>query len=701
VFDDELMKKLDDNIYYAAFNVVRGKPGVDSLQTALENRHGSGAVAKIYKQFGTMRDIQNPATATMTKVAALNNMIWREFAKRKVMEAVMADPDLRKEWRPAEKVWTGKRLEIKVVEDGRVGTLIFMHKGEMVGFYGPRTMVDAFDSANPIENNILARGMGETSGIIKGLFTRWNPAFWPVAWWRDVRGFNRRMPGTAKELRNWIPLAGGVYFRYFLPAFRAAWSAYRGRPDAIAQEMLRTGQWISQAEGYMGDYGDMQPFERQLRRYGITSMEAHKHMTIMDRLALAWVKYNEVGQVFERTSKTVGHLFNEARRQTTPAGQRRIEVRRWAGSPDFLEHSAGNWAIESLAMFYNPFKEGMRSEFRAWKERPGETFANTLRWTILPMLGWSILYGGVRAALQGRKRDDLEDMAASIPDADRRCYKCIPLKWVDYKERKIMYLRIPLEEQERLIWASADIAIMAAAEGKMDGLAGLTDYAGRQLPSANPLIKLGADWLTYAMGGNPYDNFRGRNVLDQNEAELRGMMGLRAMGRATLNQTAGSIFGRIQQNRPEETPTTSSEKFLRLPMVSTVLGRWIKVSNRGYYEKIERATKPIADQEAQTRVDVDNMIVRMRKGKDITAEEATRLAQGESLHRQFGDKPLPPEMSIKRYFYTNFESEMKKVAMSKVGPEVRSIMRQPTSSQKIQAAIEVQRLNRPPGPALP
>jgi len=695
-----LQQMLEDNVFYTTFAVFKdqAKQGADSFQQVLAEKFGNGVTSHLFKQYGTLKPVKNPATATVQKMLAIGAMIFRERAKFEAVNALL-NSEYAAEWRPAEMQWTGKRQEIKIIENERVGTLVFMRSGKLHGFYGPRALVDAFSFRNPIETQLIARAISTGSRYIKGIFTSANPAFWPVALVRDIRRFNRTMPGTGTEIRNWIPFTGGVFGRYAIPAGQAAISTVRGKPNAIGIEALRRGMVISRAAGYMGMQEDDE-FDREIKRRGLPVL-VKEDQTKLDAAMNFAHKWMELGQVFERTVKISGMMYLDDKFPDMPEEIKRIIIRKWSGSPDFLEKGSANYLIDLAALFYNPAKEGVRSEWQAWKGfngekgRKGEMFWNMVRWTLLPRIAlWSLVGGGIAAAV-GRRKNDRTKWEALYQDGpserDRRTYNCLPIMWIDEDERKALYLRWPLEENERVIAAVTDTAMQAALTGKPgEILPALTDYAGRQLPGLNPLVSLSLDWVQYAMGGNPFVQFRGKNVLTDDEQVIRGLAGLKAMGSHTWNSTLGSLLGRIPDaERSADAATTKAEKFLRAPVISQVLGRWFKISNAGYRERLEKATKPIEEQEARIRMDVERAVVNLKKTGELDIDTKTRLAQGRYLLETYKDGFLPVELSLQRYYFTHFMGETKKAALSYAPTGSRIFQRQPTKTQKLSVAGEI------------
>ena len=224
-----------------------------------------------------------------------------------------------------------------------------------------------------------------------------------------------------------------------------------------------------------------------------------------------------------------------------------------------------------------------------------------------------------------------------------------------------------------------------------DILSSMTDYAGRQLPCMNPLVSLSLNWIQYSMGGNPFVPFREQNVLTDDEQVVRGLAGLKAMGRHTWNSTLGSLVGRIPDaERSDDVVTTVPEKILRAPVISQVLGRWLKISNAGYRERLEKASKPVEKQEAQIRMDVEQAVIGWKKTGQLHPDAQARLAQGKYLADMFKEAPLPPDLALQRYYYTHYLNEAKKANISQTAPvDIRIMLRQPTRAQKVAVEGEI------------
>ncbi|MDD8011853.1 MAG: DEAD/DEAH box helicase family protein [Acidobacteriota bacterium] len=693
ILDEALQKWLEDNRVYCTFAAVRGRwnETEDSLQQALNNRLGSGVGNKVYRQIGMTGPIANPESATLLKGAALINWMYKERAKWVAIQAMLNSPyqDL---FRQAEKQWTGRRLEFIERDDARIGTIYCIHKGELYAWYAPRFLVDQWNRGNSIMTHSLAQGALQVANdVIASGITAKNPWFWFITNFpRDVGAFNFQMPGTWRRWREYVPGTGGAFGEFALSSFRAAHQQYAGRENALAMLALKRGMVISRSEGYWGEGAETDPFIREMKRRGLDPLDSTRDKELF-RVMLDWLKHQgEYGQVLERTVKIAGMQHLDKYQPDMPEWEKRITVRMMSGSPDFLEKGSYTPNIRLAVLFYNAIKEGSRSLWRTARNRPAEFAWNSARRVIWPLALRALVFGGLGMWLAGRKkRNESEEMDLSISESDKMNYLCIPLCWVDRKERKVLYYRHVWAEPERVVAALANSALALAGIGPAQDwkqVAGnLASFAGGQLPGINPMTKMLYDGLILAGGGNPMA--RGRPMLSRDEAREIGPEDAIKVAQMEWNQSLGGLLGRFDTN--PDLPTSGIEKFLRIPLVAASLGRRLKVSNVGYKEYLARSSKSAGDQMAENRLEIDKMMAtfkRTRRLQDVlTPEVRVKLAEGAYLLQKYPNQPLPPALAIKRHYAANFLESVKKEEIAKLLPlDLRTSLQAPTSAEKYQ-----------------
>jgi hypothetical protein len=587
---------------------------------------------------------------------------------------------------PATKRWTGRRMEFVERDDARVGTIYAVHKGELHAWYAPRFFVDQWNRDNSIQAMVLPAPLMWVNNAMKNILTNKNPAFWVATNLpRDVRAFNLQMPGTWKRWREYVPLTGGAFGEFALPAFRASVQSFLGKENPLASAAMARGMVISRAEGYWGERSESDRYVQELTRRGIMTDKEEQ-----DALKGLWANLQQAGeggQVFERTSKIAGMMYMDKYFPDMPEWEKRMVVRSRAGSPDFLSKPVQNPVISTfVGLYYNAFKEGTRSGWRTLRERPAEFAWNTARRVIWPTTLMYLIYGGLGMALTGRKkRTEEEEMFLSIPQSDRANFFCIPIRWTDRKNRKVLYARFSFSEPERILNAAYVTALRAFMGDQPTINATVADigaFAGGQVPGPNPVVKTVLDAGIMLAGGNPVQ--RGRPMLTQDEDRVRGGAAWAKIAKMEFNQLFGGLFGRFDVSGEE--PTSTVERVLRMPGVSASLGRVLKVSNQGWQEHIRDSTLPIAEQESRNRLEIDAVMKTFqRTGRiDPPAEVRAKLAEGYAALEISRSGPLPPDLALKRHYVTYYEHAIERTGLRRNLPiERRLAIQAPTSAQKM------------------
>ena len=629
VLDKRMIDILRERTFYATMSKVSKVSDIppESLEAALRGQYGDTVSSRIYKQEGYLGDVVNPATATAQKAMSLMSMVHRETAKREIVKFLLDSNDPLVQEAPTR--LAGKRREPVVVTNTRVGTMIFLDKGKVQAYYVPRTIHDAFERGNPIDQRIMANLYNSLSWV-KSIYTDLNYGFWAVATKRDIRGFARKMPGASMYLGD------RAVSRYLLKARKAARASLKGTPSELANEALARQMVISRADP-RGDRAAENSFERLLLRYGMRPETFRlKNIEAGNKLAEIWRRYRYQGQVNERMVKIAGMLYLDEHfgklapgqiGVQMPEGKKQEIVHEAAGSPNFLQRPRGGPMLDMFFLFYNPWKEGLRSEWRAWNRNPFEMIHGLAMYTApLTVISWMLERGLMSDLLPEGLGDEYQEMFKSIPEYDKTSYHIIPIMWADEANKKVLYIRLPLEEGERMFNGVLRKSLTAG-----DGGDGILSYAGGQVPGMNPIIQTSRAWFTYMTGGNPNDAFRGRNVIPKTQFDAGE--GLPVMARWTWNQLGGSLITRMNEDNVYNTEATGVESFLQSPGVSNLLGRWIKVSNRGLADETEKLAKPVRKRRAQAQLLGRSIVMKLTQEvpEELTENESKLLREDEYL----------------------------------------------------------------------
>jgi hypothetical protein len=620
----ELQQLIEESVYYSTFQAVKEDPQ-DDIERLLSQRFGAGVTSHIYRRVGNLGEVANPATATLLKALSLMSAAYRNNAKRH-LPAMLEEMGL--PVREVEKTWD-KNLNALTYDlsplsaASPVQKLVFLENGKPKAYYVETSIAEAFNFGDPIENNLLLAVLAASRGM-KRVFTEWNYGFWPFAAARDAVGFGLQMPGLLAPLR---------YFKYLPQSFAASRDSLKGAANPLAEQSLARKVWISQADPYGVRDAAENEAELQIAAHGLTPARWSKS-DWRHKLASAIEWYKQWGKVLERTHKTAGMLYLDEHYPDLPEWQKREMVREWAGSPDFLQQPGDRRWINALALFYNPWKESLRSVAKAAKHDPKSFAAKATLLIAMPTVLQSL-------AVMGLLGDDLEEMYASIGDYDLTNYLCFPLGWEDRAQGKVRYLRFPLFEPARMAHGLLFGQITGRGEKPLS-------HAGGQVPGLNPLLTATAAWLDYTINGrNPYDSHYGREILDPKVFKAGGSEAHKAMLKWTWNQLGGGVLFRFD-TRPEHTINdTSLEAALKKPGVSNLVGRWLRVSNRGVLDTDKKLTEPGERARAVTQLAVDAIKATILRGGQITESERTLLSVDpyarEYLLRTIGDDLLKRE----------------------------------------------------------
>ena len=623
VMSPELAAAVDKEIFYAPFNKARVYEGgsLDAIEELIKVHHGDEAAGQIYGSVGNLGEIRSPYVQLMHRAMGLISMSHRQLALKRVVDWLRVHEPLSVADSPMK--WDGKRLAPVRVENSRVSTLYLLNQGKVEAVYVPRVIGEMFASGGPMEMRMIALSHTLLSPP-KALLTELNPGFWPVAFAKDVWSATVSLPGGQRVMQN-LP-------RSYLAAYRT----FYGKPDPLAQQVLDRKMLISRADSRGEHLGHADEMTRILLRLGKSPAQWGAEVGRIEQvLRMLWRGWAQQGQIFERTVKIASMRALDQAFPAMPEARKQELVRTRGGSPDFL--SKGRWArVVELGlglMFYNAWKEGARSTYRAMAENPRgfwSKFAATAGAAGAVM--WAL-----EAGLVGDDEEELRDMLRSIPERDKLRGLVLPLGWNDKAAKKVLYLVLPFPESIRWAHALQRKALQTSAgnSARKEGLGSVVNYQGQDLPGQNPWITSTSEIYDYYVKGiNPYDDFTGRPALDQTRVDAEQAGG--ELAKRTISNVTGGIAYRYRPERPGEKFTTM-EEFLKAPVVSNLLGRWLRVSNRGLDELYRQSTEGDVREQASLRLVGEEMIARTLKGEPWAQEHLALVGTSEYLANYIND----------------------------------------------------------------
>ncbi|MBF0285910.1 MAG: hypothetical protein HQL51_15785 [Magnetococcales bacterium] len=617
VHGQELLDRIHDNESYATFDVAK----------YIEQRYGREASAHIHQQVGTLNEIGNPLTATLAKDVSVIWGINRQLASRAAVTMLAKHyPELLQK---ADTRWNGKIREIVPPSDPAKGLIVFAKDGQALGWYVDKAIADAFGK-NPFQGGIAVQALALANKPFKLIFTQANPGFWLSNLVRDYQRNILNLPGAGA-----INMAL-AYTRAIRPAYRAA----LGIPDPVIKEMQQGKMLISTVD-FAGLSAEDTALERLLQKHGLERKTWEG--TIMAPFAGLWRHLEVFAKATENLGKVAGYDYLRRHAPTMDPAELAHQVRVRAGSPAFLRKGGLDPLTNNIILFFNAAKEGWRGSIEVARERPGEFAWKLGAYYLAPKaLMWAAKIGllgmGVQYIMDGATEFDLAN------------YYVIPLGTTG--AGKSVYLRIPQDETGRFVGGVFWKASHLAGDTRWGDL---FDYASGHAPGAAPPISAAIDIAAYLSGKNPYDNYRGQLAVPETAFEAGGWQSHQEMLKFLWNRNGGGIL-HVFRGEDARGVQSELEQFLNFPIVSNLVGRFLKVTDAGIHEQAMRVWREVREGEAREILAAREGARNMVEGGSPTPDEAVAMARhadavGRKLQHdlltRYGDRWIVETMAAK------------------------------------------------------
>lgn len=574
----ELSAELMANKTYATFQVL------DYIDTYIS--------PAIYKQTGTLKAVANPATATVMKsVATVRAILYNDAKNANLDFLTQVDPE---NVVPAKTRFNGKYKEPIESRDPDKVLVKSVRDGKVVGVYVDKDLNLIFNHTT----ETTLRSLGKLSKLLTGaglyrpIFTSINLGFQLFNFQKDFIRTWRNMPD--RTLGD-IVLSLPRLIKDYATSVPTAWRAATGKPDDLIKEMENANiigltrndvygspdiigeEYISKV---LQDLGAMP----ELKQSTIRTIPGIKYIPkLFDAVSL-------FGNFIERLPKVAGYKRLRGKVVTGEFSKPELAhyVRNYIGSPDFLNVGRVTPVSNNLFLFSNAAKEGIRGDINmAFRPKTkGGWWFKTLIGTVLPKLLQLAASLGLLGLLYKKMLD-------GVSEYDKTNYTIIPLG-LD-KNGKTIYIRLPNDESGRfmgaMVWKIGNIFDKERHQDLVSSLMDVFSLYSGQLPSMTPSITGGSALLTYLSGRNPYDSFRNRLIIPDTTFKAGFKYSFPVMLEWLKNNQGLTIV------MPSYTPDgemTNLEKILNLPVLSNVIGRFIKVSDYGKIEKASQIQKEVS-----------------------------------------------------------------------------------------------------------
>ena len=221
---------------------------------------------------------------------------------------------------------------------------------------------------------------------------------------------------------------------------------------------------------------------------------------------------------------------------------------------------------------------------------------------------------GVALGYFGNKLKEQMDKASEY---DKTNYNILPLG--EDENGKAVYLRIPQDETGRFLggmfWKMLNLN---KKDKSIQDVFDIFSFGAGQFPNLSPAFTGAGALTTYLAGKNPYDSFRGRNVIPDKEFKAGPKYSLPILLTWLAKNQGLGIFYPTNQNYYNE-KMTDLQNTLNKPFISNILGRWIKVSDYGQTERYRKTTKAVEKEQAVRllgeREKLDKAVKEYQKGE--------------------------------------------------------------------------------------
>lgn len=584
LYTDELYQQMQENPAYVTFQVI------DHLE--------SGVTSRVYRQVGTLKDIVNPADATILKTLVTMRAIEHQRVKTGTFKFL--ERHFSSDIANAKTVWSGKGHRPIESKDPKQRLITYYQKGKLAGKYVDPYVADMLENATIGENLAVVTVLRRlNSAVWRPVFTTFNLGFQAFNNARDFARFWKNVPtmtvGRALQ-RYWtaVPLARARAFGMPAaptPAQRQAYldllDAQEARLLSVTFNDLATGRELADTQ-----------IEDILSRVGVGGFQPSKRNRFVRPITALLDGVRELGDFIETLPKAAAiYEFKGAGAIADIPAAKRSFIRRKVGSPDFLSGGTAKPITNEVALFSNAVTQAVRSDLEVATDPATRSgfWWKTARANLLPKLL-------LAAGLVGLFGETVRRLLERTTEYDRTNYIVVPLG--EDAAKNTVYLRIPQDDSGRLIgglfWKM--LRLMRGDTDAIETISQVADYTAGQVPSVSPAIEALSTTSQFVAGRNPYDTFRGRSVFTEDEWKARDARTLAKFLGWEFQQLGGGIVWKFYPGEQRPRELTTGQKLLELPVLSNIIGRFIRITNYGEVETNRRVQADVERHEARRRL---------------------------------------------------------------------------------------------------
>ena len=569
IFETKILPNKDN---YAAFQVV------DYMQEHMP--------ATVKGQIGTFKEVSNPFVSTILKTISLNRLNAYQRAKNSTIK--LLQNDYPGEITETKTITTDGRLHVFRPAEG-MGTIEVLEDGKMASYDVDPYIGESFRNDRVGDLNMAVALIEKFNNkLFKPIVTTYNLGF--AAGTNPIRDFRR----------NYKNIPNATIFNLLTEYVKSLPSAYRyasGKLDDFTKTLVESKAISSPINDYNFDAVDTE-FKNILEKYRIIKEQAPNTLRnmIVKPINMVLGKIKFVANTLESISKIAGAKI---RIEGGESGKElAYNIRNYTGTPNFRIRGTQTKTTNAVFVFSNIIKESIKSDLRIAtnpKTRSGYWW-KTVKIDFLPKF---LMF----AAAAGLLGPEIKKWMDKVTEYDKTNYTIIPLGTDD--NGKAVYFRLPHDETGRLFSAMLWKMMNFAKDGYIESGQQILSLGAGQFPSISPILQIGTGWLQYATGRNPYDGFRGRQVIDDTTWNAGGGSALKKMVQWTSNNLGFTKFATYDTSK-----NTTLETFLQTaPWFSSL----IKISDYGLQEKYSKPAKEQQQIEAKNLLRKKDVIARYVK----------------------------------------------------------------------------------------
>jgi hypothetical protein len=677
LYKPELYAQMKENPAYVTFRVI------DHLEQDVSSR--------VAHQIGTLKDVQNPADATILKT--LVTIRATEYQKMKVATFKFLEQHFPEDIEQAEYVWTGRSIAPKDPPDAKKQVLVtYYEQGRLRGKYVDPFIADSLNNASVGQNWAIVAGLRWINGRwFRPVFTTLNLGFQTFNVGRDFFRFWKNTPTMTFRRaiqRYWeaVPMAR---VRAFGLSERPTPKQLQGYLDLVEAEEARI---LSTTFNDLLDGREVEDtlIEDTFARLGINDSDGPPQSAVKAGASRLLNAVKRVGDFIETLPKAAGiyEFKGQGAIADIPPAERSF-IRRKIGSPDFLAGGTYKPVSNELLLFSNAITQAIRADLEVAREpktRAGFWW-KTAAMNIAPKVA---IFAALYLLPDDDDWDELKHAFQGISEYDLTNYLPVPLGRDE--NGNTVYLRIPQDDFGRLIGGLVWKALQGA-RGDKDALRAamhVFDYTAGQVPSVTPVVQLASDMATFAAGANVYDPFRNRFLFTEDELKARDSRTLSKFLGYEFQQLGGGIVWKFYPGEQRPREQTAGQRILELPVVSNVVGRWIRITNYGEVEQLREARSGVERDEARRRLDERDAVNEALREYSRLIPPKRTAAEQQRLARQVVSRLYAKEPPAKRQ--QEYRDVLKKIRMGaargSADPIADAVMGATSNTQRVAVLVE-------------